>query len=88
MVLRAQADQVPGVSRAAVFPVDDVVDLDESVGGAAWHAAAAVAAFDEQGALRKHMAVFVNGEPRKATVDWLRSLIALNAPPAKVRRVK
>ena len=42
-----QAQQVPGVGGAAVLPVDDVVDLDEPVRGAAGDAAAAVAAFDD-----------------------------------------
>ena len=49
----AEAQEVPGVGDTAVLPVDDVVDFDEAVGGAARDAAAAVAKFDDAaGAVR------------------------------------
>jgi hypothetical protein len=38
----AEAQEIRGVGGAAVFPVDDVVDLDEPVRGATRHPAAAV----------------------------------------------
>lgn len=47
VVAWAEADEVRGVGGAAIAPVDDVVDLDVAVGGAARHPAAAVAAFDD-----------------------------------------
>jgi hypothetical protein len=47
MVMRAQADQVPGVGGPAVFPVDDVVDFEDVGLGAAGNSAALVAKYDE-----------------------------------------
>lgn len=47
VVVWAEADEVVQVGGAAVGPVDDVVDFDVAVGGAAGEAAAAVAVIDE-----------------------------------------
>ena len=51
----AQRDQVPGVGRTVVFPVDDVVDLQPESGAAAGHrAGVAVAVQDHAAELVAH----------------------------------
>ena len=50
----AQADQVPRVGRAAVVPVDDVVDLDEPIRRAPRHPTTAVAALDDAAGAIRH----------------------------------
>jgi len=47
VVATAQGDEVVGVGWAAVFPVDDVVDVEAVAADTAWDAAAAVSVFDE-----------------------------------------
>src|SRR6187402_3560470 len=47
VVVWAETDQIPRVGDAVVFPVDDVMDLDEMLGRASRDPAATVAEFDE-----------------------------------------
>ncbi len=47
VMLRAQADEVPRIGGPILRPVDDVVDLDETVACAPRDAATAIAVFDE-----------------------------------------
>ena len=69
MVVRAQADQVPGFGDAVVFPVDDVVHFEEVAGVAAGYGAAAVAVFDDPSGAVGHDVLAAADRDRHTVVE-------------------
>ena len=58
--------EIPGVGRATVEPVDDVVDLDEPIGGASRYPAGTIAAFEDAAGAIGHDALCAAHRERHA----------------------